>query len=102
MKRSPADVLTEWENSCFVNLVDIKKTNNENTASETKVGRPKKKLCDVDLSVQTENKILDSIIRQLEKIAHDENVSPQNLLSRLVNRCNTVWKTASENHLNNL
>ena len=56
-----------------------------------KGGRPQKRLSD-DPESQTENKILDPIIAQLEKHAAVQNVDPGVLLDKLVDRSRKKWR----------
>ena len=79
-----ADELKKWREEIFV-LPGVK-----DVASGTDAGRPKKRLSD-NPGDKTENKILDSIIQQIEEAASEQNVDPQLLLNKLVLRSQCKW-----------
>ena len=76
-----ADELEQWRRESFEVPVAF---------SIPDVGRPRKRLSD-NPGQRTENKILDPIIKQLEDLAEQQNIDPQVLLNKLVERSNTKW-----------
>ena len=79
------DELKKWREEPFVLPVV-----NVASGSGTETGRPKKRLSD-NPGAKTENKILDTIIKQIEDAATDQNIEPQLLLNKLVERSQTKW-----------
>ena len=53
-------------------------------------GRPRKRLSD-NVGRKTENKMLDGLLEMIEDFAGRENISPESLLQKLVERSHTKW-----------
>ena len=60
--------LKKWEDEIFVELIDVVPEN------DSTVGRPKKRLSEQNISTRTENKILDPIVKEVEKVARTEGL----------------------------
>ena len=78
--------LKKWRKEAFLLPVVV-----VNVASGSEGGgRPKKRLSD-NPGAKTENKILDSIIKQIEDASTEQNIESQLLLNKLVERSQTKW-----------
>ena len=65
-------------------------------------GWPKKRLSEQDVSSCAENNILDPIVRELEKVDKTKDTEIEELLKKLVKRCNLVWKSEENNEISHM
>ena len=68
----------------------VKMVEKVTSGAGAEAGRPKKRLSD-NPGAKTENKILDSMIQEIEDAAREQNIAPRLLLEKLVQRSYVKW-----------
>lgn len=89
IKTSKNEKLENWRKEVF-EIPMLKEA-----AEKVSAGQPRKRLCNIP-SVKTENKILDSIIKQIEDAASEQAVTPEFIMEKIVKRSKVKWKIVED------